>query len=112
MKKATITFLLFFLLLNSNVIGQTYNVAYIRITENIYGSNGIDSFLQLTYSDGRKERIELEKLGSNGKASANNGAIISNKIKELLELGYSLESQSIGGTEITHSTMIFIKKEE
>lgn len=112
MKKTILTLsiltVIFFLSHSSQA--QTAEVVYLRIIENYLGSP--TSFMQVTYSSGKNERIELEKLKSNGEGAVTNGVIITKQIKELLDLGYSLESQSTGGMQIVHTMMVFTKEEE
>jgi hypothetical protein len=72
--------------------------------------SGVGCYMQINYSDGRSSRIELERLGKKGEGSAINGEIIAKQIKTLIEFGYTLESQSAGGTEVLCTTMVFIKK--
>lgn len=111
MKKtiATLT-LLSALLFTSISYGQTFDVVYLRIIEKY--NAGVDSYMQINFSDGNNERLELEKLGTKGDGAIKNGDTIAKEIKKLLELGYSLKSHTTGGTEIICTTMVFIKEKE
>ena len=66
--------------------------------------------MTINYSSGEKEKIELERVKSSGEGALSNGVVISKKIKFFLDSGFTLKSQSSGGTEIVHTMMVFTKE--
>ncbi len=91
---------------------QSSEVVYVRTFENYYDMSRVNSYMQITYSDGKNDRIELSKIGIKGDGSISNGAIVAEQIKKLSDLGYELKSHSIAGDRIIVSSMVFIKKDE
>ena len=112
MKKRNILFLFFLFLLLGNTYAQSTEVVYIRIQEDV-GRARYKSLMTIAHPNEKTEEIALVDIGLEGREAKLNTMTIRNKLNQLTNDGYTLESTSVAANEgMTVTIIVLVRKQQ
>jgi|GEM_PF-6570612 len=113
MKKRGVIFLfVLFLCLSRSYAQSATEVIYIRIQEDV-GSTRCKSLMTIAYPNDKTEEITLVEIGLEGREAKFNTITVRNKLNQLTNDGYTIESTSVGASEaMTVTIIVLVRKQQ